>query len=98
MSVLDDALREIRAALRTPFADPVDVAGIPLPRATVRAMERGLLRERVTQRRTLSPPSGLTLSPERPGALPADAVVQTSKGAAASAGFLSSFHEADNAR
>tara|TARA_Y100000815_G_scaffold56293_2_gene45712 strand:- start:679 stop:960 length:282 start_codon:yes stop_codon:yes gene_type:complete len=40
----------------------------------------------------LSPPSGLTLSPEPPGALPADAVVQTSKGAAASAGF-SQFHD-----
>lgn len=46
MSGLETTLHEIRAALRTPFTDPVTVAGIPVTRATARAMERGLLRER----------------------------------------------------
>ena len=40
------ALAALREGLAMPFADPVTVSGIPISRATARAMERGLLRER----------------------------------------------------
>lgn len=57
MSALDQTLANIRAALATPFADPANVAGLSMPRATARAMERGLLREKKTPRRVLPQPT-----------------------------------------
>lgn len=50
MPAPEATLADIRAALATPFVDPVKVAGLSMPRATARAMERGLLRERKVRR------------------------------------------------
>lgn len=35
-------LREIRRALASPFADPVNVGGLSMPRASARMIERNL--------------------------------------------------------
>lgn len=51
MSASDhNLLNALTAALNTPFAPTVEVFGLRLSRATARAMERQLLRLRVSER------------------------------------------------
>lgn len=75
MTASPQALAAVRVALAQPFADPVNVSGIPMSRAEARALERALSTKSELPRPLplVSAASGLDSPPVQPAPSPAAA-------------------------